>query len=89
MVFDLIKIFIDRFMTETELILYCDFHGHSRKQNVFIYGCENKHSPGERLKEKIYFSGQAKEGARSLLTLIVFSKESSLGTCRYWHKYLI
>ena len=41
-------------MNETELILYCDFHGHSRKQNVFIYGCENKHLPSERLKEKIF-----------------------------------
>ena len=41
-------------MTETQLILYCDFHGHSRKQNVFIYGCENKHLPSERLKERIF-----------------------------------
>ncbi|CAF2542920.1 unnamed protein product [Rotaria sp. Silwood2] len=45
---------IKRFMNETELILYCDFHGHSRKQNVFIYGCENKHLPNERLKERIF-----------------------------------
>ncbi|CAF3989111.1 unnamed protein product [Rotaria magnacalcarata] len=45
---------IKRFMSETELILYCDFHGHSRKQNVFIYGCENKHLPRERLKERIF-----------------------------------
>jgi len=45
---------IGRFMTETELVLYCDFHGHSRKQNVFIYGCENKQVPGERLKERIF-----------------------------------
>ncbi|CAF3391299.1 unnamed protein product [Rotaria sp. Silwood1] len=45
---------IKRFMSETELILYCDFHGHSRKQNVFIYGCENKHLPNERLKERIF-----------------------------------
>ncbi len=43
-----------RFRNEIDLILYCDFHGHSRKQNVFIYGCENKHSPRERLKEKIF-----------------------------------
>jgi hypothetical protein len=48
------RFFFRRFMNETELILYCDFHGHSKKQNVFIYGCENKHSPGERLKEKIF-----------------------------------
>ncbi|CAF2389370.1 unnamed protein product [Rotaria sp. Silwood2] len=45
---------IKRFMNETELLLYCDFHGHSRKQNVFIYGCENKHLPNERLKERIF-----------------------------------
>ena len=41
-------------MNETELVLYCDFHGHSRKQNVFIYGCENKQVPEERLKERIF-----------------------------------
>ena len=22
--------------------LFCDFHGHSRKMNLFLYGCENK-----------------------------------------------
>jgi hypothetical protein len=43
-----------RFKQETELILYCDFHGHSRKQNVFLYGCENKHIPNKRLKERIF-----------------------------------
>lgn len=43
-----------RFMNETEVVLYCDFHGHSRKQNVFVYGCENKHLPNERLKERIF-----------------------------------
>ncbi|XP_043943115.1 cytosolic carboxypeptidase 3 [Protopterus annectens] len=26
-------------LQEREVILYCDFHGHSRKQNVFVYGC--------------------------------------------------
>jgi len=41
-------------MNETELVLYCDFHGHSRKQNVFMYGCENKQLPNERLKERIF-----------------------------------
>jgi len=41
-------------MSEIELVLYCDFHGHSRKHNVFVYGCENKHIPGERLKERIF-----------------------------------
>jgi len=46
---------IKRFMNEIELVLYCDFHGHSRKQNVFVYGCENKDLPNERFKKKEYF----------------------------------
>ena len=32
---------------ERGLVLYCDLHGHSRKQNVFMYGCNNKNNPGE------------------------------------------
>ena len=24
------------------LSMFCDFHGHSRKQNVFMYGCDRK-----------------------------------------------
>ena len=41
-------------MNEIELVLYCDFHGHSRKQNVFVYGCENKHLPNAKLKPRIF-----------------------------------
>lgn len=32
---------------ERGLLLYCDLHGHSRKQNVFMYGCNNKVKPEE------------------------------------------
>ena len=27
---------------ERKVVLYCDFHGHSRKQNAFFYGCSYK-----------------------------------------------
>ena len=30
---------------ERGLIFFCDLHGHSRKQNVFMYGCEKKDEP--------------------------------------------
>ena len=32
---------------ERGLVLYCDLHGHSRKQNVFMYGCNNPKNPTE------------------------------------------
>lgn len=43
-----------RLLQEREIIVYCDLHGHSRKQNVFIYGCENRHNPEKRLKERVF-----------------------------------
>ncbi|XP_025909318.1 cytosolic carboxypeptidase 3 isoform X2 [Nothoprocta perdicaria] len=33
---------IKRVMEERDIILYCDLHGHNRKKNVFVYGCERK-----------------------------------------------
>ena len=43
-----------RLMEEREVIVYCDLHGHSRKHNVFIYGCENRGNPQRRLRERIF-----------------------------------
>ncbi|CAM5084232.1 unnamed protein product [Natator depressus] len=31
---------IRRVMEERDILLYCDLHGHSRKENVFMYGCD-------------------------------------------------
>mmetsp|Transcript_33178 Transcript_33178/g.32575 ORF Transcript_33178/g.32575 Transcript_33178/m.32575 type:complete len:89 (+) Transcript_33178:1234-1500(+) len=37
---------------EREMFLVCDLHGHSRKKNVFMYGCSGK--VNDRLKERIF-----------------------------------
>lgn len=34
-----------RVMEKRDIFLYCDIHGHNRKQNVFMYGCERKQQP--------------------------------------------
>ncbi|KAK3103578.1 hypothetical protein FSP39_020320 [Pinctada imbricata] len=48
------KNMIRKLLQEREIIVYCDLHGHSRRQNVFIYGCENRHNPERRLKERVF-----------------------------------
>ncbi|XP_041367885.1 cytosolic carboxypeptidase 2-like [Gigantopelta aegis] len=48
------KNMIRRLLQEREIVVYCDLHGHSRKNNVFIYGCENRHNPQRRLRERIF-----------------------------------
>ncbi|EDO49270.1 predicted protein, partial [Nematostella vectensis] len=51
---------IKRLLEEREITVYCDFHGHSRKQNVFMYGCENRSNPLKRLRERVFPTMMAK-----------------------------
>lgn len=42
-------------MEDCSVALYCDMHAHSRKHNIFIYGCENqKRHPDRRLLEQVF-----------------------------------
>lgn len=43
-----------RLAEDREIVLFCDFHGHSRKQNVFIYGCDSMDNPLTRLKSRVF-----------------------------------
>ncbi|CAB3993240.1 cytosolic carboxypeptidase 2-like, partial [Paramuricea clavata] len=45
---------IKRLSQEREITLYCDFHGHSRQQNVFIYGCEDRANLDQGFKERVF-----------------------------------
>jgi cytosolic carboxypeptidase protein 2/3 len=46
------KMMIKKFSEDRDIFLYCDFHGHSRKKNVFMYGCSGKNN--DRLRERIF-----------------------------------
>ncbi|XP_075993643.1 cytosolic carboxypeptidase 2 [Genypterus blacodes] len=45
---------VERLMVETDVVLYCDFHGHNRKNNVFMYGCNNKGEAALKLHERVF-----------------------------------
>ncbi|XP_058798639.1 uncharacterized protein LOC131668464 [Phymastichus coffea] len=49
------KLMIRRLMEECGIAMYCDLHAHSRKHNIFIYGCESKRAgyPG-KLAEQVF-----------------------------------
>ncbi|XP_076450580.1 uncharacterized protein LOC143286741 isoform X3 [Babylonia areolata] len=48
------KNMIRKLLQERDIIVYCDLHGHSRRQNVFIYGCEQRLNTTKRLHERIF-----------------------------------
>ncbi|KAM7414228.1 hypothetical protein PAMA_019176 [Pampus argenteus] len=45
---------VERLMAETDVVLYCDFHGHNRKNNVFMYGCNNRGNSSLKLHERVF-----------------------------------
>ena len=44
---------IKKLQEDRDIFLFCDFHTHSRKKNVFMYGCSNSKGT-DILKEKIF-----------------------------------
>uniref|UniRef100_UPI00398E3858 cytosolic carboxypeptidase 2-like n=1 Tax=Pristiophorus japonicus TaxID=55135 RepID=UPI00398E3858 len=44
---------IKRLFEERDVFLYCDLHGHSRKQNIFMYGCQSMHTVSSCAKQRV------------------------------------
>ncbi|XP_053802489.1 cytosolic carboxypeptidase 2 [Vidua chalybeata] len=50
-----LRAMVQRVLAEREVVLYCDFHGHSRKNNVFMYGCDaGGNGTGTRLHQRVF-----------------------------------
>uniref|UniRef100_A0A8C3KM90 Cytosolic carboxypeptidase 2 n=1 Tax=Calidris pygmaea TaxID=425635 RepID=A0A8C3KM90_9CHAR len=47
-----LRAMVERVLAEREVVLYCDFHGHSRKNNIFMYGCDG--GAGLRLLQRVF-----------------------------------
>ncbi|NWW50479.1 CBPC2 carboxypeptidase, partial [Pedionomus torquatus] len=48
-----LRAMVERGLAQREVLLYCDFHGHSRKNNVFMYGCDGG-GAGLRLLQRVF-----------------------------------
>lgn len=55
------KEMLEKFGKTSNVLIYCDLHGHSRKQNVFMYGCNttepnevNFANPEHFLRERLF-----------------------------------
>ncbi|XP_033490000.2 cytosolic carboxypeptidase 2 [Epinephelus lanceolatus] len=45
---------VERLTAEMDVVLYCDFHGHNRKNNVFMYGCHSRGDAALKLQERVF-----------------------------------
>lgn len=53
-----------------DVVLYCDFHGHNRKNNVFMYGCNNRGDASLKLQERVFPLMMSKNASNKVNTLI-------------------
>eukprot|EP00055_Hartaetosiga_balthica_P016386 m.103392 g.103392 ORF g.103392 m.103392 type:complete len:1433 (+) comp9094_c0_seq2:74-4372(+) len=49
-----IKTMMHRLARDRPIVAYCDLHGHSKKHNVFVYGCNNTTDPNRLLMERVF-----------------------------------
>merc|ERR1711865_428197 len=47
------KQMIRKLQETREVFVFCDIHGHSRKKNAFMYGCESRIRQGQQFHECI------------------------------------
>ena len=47
-----VKMMMRKTLDSRDILFFCDFHGHSRQKNLFMYGCSNQKA--YRLKERIF-----------------------------------
>ena len=67
-----------------EIVMYVDIHGHSRKYNVFLYGCDDKKKPNAKAREFPRIFSQHDTGKKyvSLTDCSFHVKKSREGTAR-------
>jgi hypothetical protein len=49
-----LKLMMRRLRDDRSVLLYVDLHGHSRKQNIFVYGCNNTQQPALAKRECVF-----------------------------------
>ncbi|XP_059844075.1 cytosolic carboxypeptidase 3-like [Hypanus sabinus] len=45
---------VKRLVEERVVLIYCDLHGHSRKQNVFVYGCQEHGTMSSYVNQRVF-----------------------------------
>ncbi|XP_017783934.1 PREDICTED: cytosolic carboxypeptidase 2-like [Nicrophorus vespilloides] len=48
------KLMIRRLIEECGVAMYCDLHAHSRKHNIFMFGCECRKGVDRKLHEQVF-----------------------------------
>ncbi|XP_059479393.1 cytosolic carboxypeptidase 2-like [Neocloeon triangulifer] len=48
------KVLLRRLSEDCGIALYCDLHAHSRRHNIFIYGCESRRPGDKPLQEQVF-----------------------------------
>lgn len=65
-----------RLVNETDVVLYCDFHGHNRKNNIFMYGCSTRGDNSPKLQERVFPLMMSKNASNKVELVKLFTGSS-------------
>ena len=66
---------------ERQLILFCDFHGHSRKKDIFMFGCEGPSGPQTGLAAHLFPRLCASRGENFNFDFCSFRVQKNKSSC--------
>ncbi len=82
------KVMMRKTQDSRDILFYCDYHGHSRAKNLFMYGCSNQKA--DRLKERIYpllFSKNSENFSFNGCNFVVQKARESTARVVMWREF--
>lgn len=84
-----VKSMMKKTLESREIAFYCDFHGHSRAKNAFMYGCQNNVKE-KKLKERVFpllFSKRCSEFSYEGSGFNIHKAKESTARVVLWREY--
>lgn len=83
-----VKLMMRKTLESRDILFFCDFHGHSRQKNLFMYGCSNQKA--DRLKERLFpyiFSKNTEHFSFTNCNFIVQKARESTARVVMWREF--
>jgi hypothetical protein len=86
-----VKMMIRKTLESRNVVFYCDFHGHSRAKNSFMYGCNN-YQKERKFKERVFpllFSRRCEEFSYEGSAFGIYKAKESTARVVLWKEHQI
>lgn len=87
-----VKQMMRKTLESRDIAFYCDFHGHSRARNAFMYGCQNPLTKDKRFRERVFpqlFGNRCEEFSYEGSAFNVYKAKESTARVVMWKEHAL